>query len=76
VNLAIARAEELGIHKPGVKKNPSELYIPYNNTTSTTSSMDDDNYISTLKTTEKEQEDEIEQVVVQLDLGSSTVASL
>lgn len=76
MNLAIARADELGIIKPGAKKSPSELYIPYNNAASTTSSMDDDdNFVSTPKTTEQNQE-EIERVVAQLDLGSSTIAPL
>lgn len=79
MNLAVARADELGIHKPNAKKKPSELYIPYNSTSSTTSSMDsDDHYLSITKKNTPEddpiQRQEIEQTTVQLDLGSSAAA--
>ncbi|GAA5812562.1 hypothetical protein MFLAVUS_006019 [Mucor flavus] len=78
VNLAVARANELGIHKPNYKKKPSELFIPYSSTSSTTNSMDDDDHYSSItkKDSTKDipiQPQEIEQVVVQLDLGSSDV---
>lgn len=79
MNLAITRAEELGIYKPGVKKAPSELYIPYNSTVSATSSMDDDDYMPTpVKATEQSQKvvEEMEHVVAQLDLGSNTITPL
>ncbi|KAI7890009.1 uncharacterized protein EV154DRAFT_445205 [Mucor mucedo] len=77
VNLAITRADELGIYKPGVKKTPSELYIPYNNTASI-SSMDDDDYTPmSSKISEQDQKvEEMEHVVAQLDLGSSVIAPL
>lgn len=68
----------MGIHKPNYKKKPSELFIPYSSTSSTTNSMDDDDHYSSItkKDSTKDipiQPQEIEQVVVQLDLGSSDV---
>lgn len=69
------------IDKPNAKKKPSELYIPYNSSSSTKSSIEQDEAYSpviTEKVIQQEkvscQEQEIEQVVAQLDLGTSTAA--
>ncbi|KAG2235251.1 hypothetical protein INT48_004718 [Thamnidium elegans] len=67
VNLAVARADELGIHKLDSKKKSSELYTPYNSTSSI------DTYLSMTTKDVSIQQQEIEQAVVQLDIGSNAV---